>query len=121
MGGAISAWVADECNRIAGQKSTLEEEAARADSEEAGKLRELEAWRKIDVFPPDAACKVQKQIAQTRRVLTWEMAEGEKRVKAQLVAKRSQNPDLKEGLADTSGCLSLRSSHLQVIPLSAIR
>ena len=37
--GAISAWVADKCNRILGQELTLEEDAAHADSVQAGKLQ----------------------------------------------------------------------------------
>ena len=59
-----------------------------ADLVEAGKLRELEAGGKFDVFPPREGCKVQKQIAGARRVLSWELADGAKRVEARLVAKR---------------------------------
>ena len=104
-----------------GQEVTLEEEELHADLEEAGKLRELEAWGKFDVFPPREACKEQKRIVQTRWVLTWKMVGGEKCVKARLVAKGFQDPDLKAGLADTSRCVSLRPSHLQGISLSVIR
>ena len=49
------------------------------------------------------------------------MADGKTCVKARLAAKGFQGPDLQEGLVDTSGCVSLRSSRLQVIPLSALR
>ena len=49
------------------------------------------------------------------------MADGKKCVKARLAAKGFQGPDLKEGLVGTSGCVSLRSPHLQVASLSAIR
>ena len=86
-----------------------------------GKRRELEAWEKFEAFLPLHECKVQKQMADTRWVLTWEMVEGEICVKARLAAKGFQDPDLKDGLVETSGCVSLRSSHLQVISLSAIR
>ena len=41
--------------------------------------------------------------------------------KARLVAKGCQGPDLKAGFVETSGCVSLRSSHLQVIFLAALR
>ena len=92
-----------------------------ADLVKAGKQRELAAWGKLDVFPPRDACKVRKQIVQRRWLLTRKMAEGKKCVKARLVAKCFQGPDLKDGLVDSSGCVSLRSSHLQVAPLSAIR
>ena len=37
------------------------------------------------------------------------------------MAKGFQDPDLQEGLVDTSGCVALRSSHLQVISLSALK
>ena len=46
--------------------------------------------------------------------------DGIKKEKARLVAKGFQDPDLTEGLVDTSGCVSLRSSHLQVVSLSAL-
>ena len=46
--------------------------------------------------------------------------DGAKRAQARLVAKGFQDPDLKLGLMDTSGCVSLRSSHLQVASLSAL-
>ena len=42
-------------------------------------------------------------------------------MKARLAAKGFQGPDSHEGLVDTSGCVSLRSSHFKVISLSAIR
>ena len=78
--GAISAWVADECNRISGQDLTPEEEEVHADSVEAGKLREPEEWEKFDVSPPHEACKVKKQIAQTRWVLNWKRVGGKGRL-----------------------------------------
>ena len=37
------------------------------------------------------------------------------------MAEGFQDPDMKEGLMETSGCVSLRSSHLQVVSLSAVR
>ena len=49
------------------------------------------------------------------------MVDGKTCVKARLVAKGAQDPDLQERLMDTSGCVSLRSSHLRVISLSAIQ
>ena len=46
------------------------------------------------------------------------MADGAKIAKARLVAKGFQDPDSAEGLVDIPGCVSLRSSHLQVAALS---
>ena len=57
----------------------------------------------------------------TRWVLTWKDLEGKRTVKARLVARGFQDPDLAAGLVDTSSCVSLRSSHLQVISLSALK
>ena len=57
----------------------------------------------------------------TRWVLKWKMAGGGGTAEARLVAKSIQAPDLKDGVADTSGCLSLRSPHLQVLSLSALK
>ena len=119
--GAISAWVADGRSSISRRELTREKSELRADSVEAGKPRELEAWEKFDVFSPHEARNVQRQIAHARCVLTWGMADGKKRGEARVVAEGFQGPDLKGGLADTSGCVSLRSSHLQVVSLSAIR
>ena len=52
----------------------------------------------------------------------WRMAAGRwrKSEKARLVAKGNQDPDLQDGLVDTSGRVSLPSSRLQVVSLGAI-
>ena len=92
-----------------------------ADLVTAGEPRELAAWEKFDVISLREAGKVQKQIVQTRWVLPWKMVDVKKCVKARLVAKGSQGRDLKEGLADTSGCVSFGSPHLQEVSLSAMR
>ncbi len=57
----------------------------------------------------------------TRRVLTLEVVEGKRTVKARLVARGFQDPDLAAGLVDTSSCVSIRSSPLQVISLIALK
>ena len=62
-----------------------------------------------------------RDIAGTRWVLTWKSVEGRRTVKARLVARGFQDPDLAAGLVDTSSCVSHRSSHVQVISLSALR
>ena len=85
-----------------------------------GKLRELAAWEKFDVYTQRNECQVSKKVARTRRVFTWKTVDGKKCVKASLVAKVFQDPGLREGLVDTSGCVSLRSSHFRVISFGAI-
>ena len=48
-------------------------------------------------------------------MLTWEMVDDKKNVKALSVAKGYQDPDPKDGFVDTLGRVSFPSSHLQVI------
>ena len=93
----------------------------RADLVREGKLRGLGDWGEFDVYAQRDARHVPKKAAQTRRVLTWEMADGKECVKARLVATGFRDPDLREGIVDTSGCVCPRSSHLQVISISAIK
>ena len=119
--GADSAWFADECNRVLAQELSPEDEKMNAGLFQEAKLRDLAAWGKFDVYFQRNARNVSKEIAQTRWVLTWKMVDDKKRVKARLLAEGFQDPDLQEGPVGTSGCVNLRSPHLQVIPLSAIR
>ena len=44
-----------------------------------------------------------------------------KTVRARLVAKGNQDPDLREGNVDIAGCESSRSPHLQLIPPGALK
>ena len=48
------------------------------------------------------------------------MVAGAQTAMARLAAKGFQGPGLKDAIADTSGCLSLRLPHLQAISLSAL-
>ena len=67
------------------------------------KTEELDAWRKFVAYEPRKNGSVSRQIAQARWVLTWKMMDGQKSAKARVVAKGYQDPDLQEGLVDTSG------------------
>ena len=62
-----------------------------------------------------------KDVADTRSALTWKAAEGRKTVKARSVAPGGPDPDLRDGNVDIAGCASRRSSHLQLISLSAVK
>ena len=83
--------------------------------------RQMDAWCKFKVFSPVPWRDVAKDMVDTRWVLTWKLVDGKRTVKARLVARGFQDPDLAAGLVDTSSCVSLRSSHLQVISLSALK
>ena len=64
----------------------------------------MATWKHFGVFATCKDCDVPKKIAQTRWVLTRRMADGQKNVKARLVAKEFQNPVLRENAVDASGC-----------------
>ena len=117
--GAASAWVADKCNRELGQELSPGGEERHGDL--AAKNTELGDCKKFDVCEPRNDCDVSRTGVQTRSVLTRKMMDGHKGDKARLVAEGYQDPGLREGIVDTPGCVSLRSSHLQVISLRAIK
>ena len=85
------------------------------------KGRELRAWCKFEVFLPVEGGAPSKAAANCQRVLARRMVGGKRDAKARLAAKGRQGPDLKAGLAETSACVSLRSSHLRVASMSALR
>ena len=98
-----------------------EEESVHEKDVLAAKTRELDACTRFKVYSPMEPGKCNKEEVGTRWVLAWKMVEGVKTSEARLVTKGNQVPDLKDGLVETSGCVSLRSPHLQVIPLSTLR
>ena len=65
--------------------------------------------------------KCDEDVVGTRWVLAWEGVGGAKTVKARLAAKGYQDPALKDGLVEMSGCVSPRPPHLQVVSLAALR
>ena len=102
MESAISARVAQACGRDLGQEISAQEEHLNAKSV---------ASAKQEVFSLVRSSFLRESPEDTRWVLTWKMADGEKSVKARLAAKSFLDPFLQEGLADTSGCVRLPSSH----------
>ena len=117
----LSAWVAEERNRISGQELTEGEERAFSDLVKKAKERELEAWEQLRVFSPIQPGTQQENLVDTRWVLAWKEVDGVKTAKARLAAKGFQGPDLRMGNVDIAGCVSCRSSHLQVVSLGALR
>ena len=98
------------CSRVLGLELSEEEEAAHADL-----VREARG----EVFEPLKGGGVGETAVDARWVLTRKMVDGVKTVKARQVASGLQDPGLKDGIADTSRCVSLCSPHLQVMSLSA--
>ena len=118
---ALTAWEASQCARPLGQELSSADELRFAKEVEAAKGRELDAWCKFQVFSSVPQTTVTKDVVETRWVLTWKDLEGERTVKARLVARGFQDPDLADGLVDPSCRVGLRSSHLQVIFLSCLK
>ena len=87
----------------------------------AAKMRESDAWSQLEVYSPVDPGSRGKEVVGTRWVLTWKAADGVKTAKGRLVAGGFQDPDLENGLVETSGRVSLRPSHLQVVSLAALR
>ena len=116
-----SAKAADACNLSLGQELLPGEERFYEKDMLAARARELDAWSQFKVYSPMEPGECDEEVVGTRWVLTWKVADGVKTVKACLVAKGYQDPDLEDGLVGTSGCVSLRPSHLQVFSLAALR
>ena len=111
-GAVMSAWVAEERNRMRGQELTEEEEKLEKGSASEAKERELRARKQFNVSPLIKGGNQSQAIAETPWVLTWKVLGGRKPAKAQLMAKGYQTPDLRGGDMDHAGCGSRRSSHL---------
>ena len=60
-----------------GQELLPAKEEQHAELAQSTKLKELDAWQKFDVFELELQCAVSKQLAQTRWVLTWKLADGQ--------------------------------------------
>ena len=87
----------------------------------AAKGYELAAWSKVDVSTQEKEGAPSKAAAASRRILPWDMVDGRTHVKARPVAKDYQDPVSKEGQEESPCCASLRSSHLQILLLGALK
>ena len=126
MEAAISPLLADECNRVLGEELSeggdeMHVDPVRVRGSGKEKAKELDSLKSFKVSKPPKAGDVRMTAVNTTWVLTWKMAEGGKTAQARPAAKCFQAPDLEEGVAETSGCKGFRSSHLQVIFLSALK
>ena len=103
---AISAWVALACEKALGQELSAQVEHLNAELVASAKMKELDAWGKFKVLSPVRPSRLSRSPVDSRCALTWKMVGGKKSVKDRLSAKGSQDPDLQEGLVDTSGCVA---------------
>ena len=120
-GAVTSAKVAEKCARISGQDA----------ADEGGKLQQVlvsdadgrqhSAQKQYNVRSSSKGGVHSEAIADTRSALTWKVADGKKAAKARLMVKGYQGPDLKADNMDVAGCVSRRTSHLQVISLAATK
>ena len=101
-----------------GQELSEAEDAAHAELVRESEGEEPDAWKPFGVSKPFKAGDSGTSAVETRWVLGWKMVERVKTREARLAATGLQDPDLEGGVVDTSGCLSIRPSHLQVISLS---
>ena len=118
---ATSGKAADVCNRFLRRELSPEDEKLYSKDAQAAKIRELDARSQFKVYSPIEPGKCDTAVVGTRWAFTWPMVDGVTTVKARLVARGFQDPGLKGGLVETSGTVSPRPSHLQVIPLAALR
>ena len=116
MAAAISAWVAEGCNRVSGQELSGAEEKSHAAPAKAAEVEVMQPWGSFEVFELLEEQNLTKTVVNTRWVLTWKIMDGRKCVEARLVGKGYWGCDRQEGVADTSVCVGFRSSHFQVIP-----
>ena len=85
-----------------------------------GEGRGLEAYEQSKVSSPVEMGAQSEEMMDTNWVSTWKEVGGENTVKARLVAKGYQAPDPRYGHVDIAGCVSRRSSRLQLISLGAL-
>ena len=120
-GPVLSLGVSGECCPGLGQDLTEERERTRVDLVRKADEKGLDVWKHVKVFPPVKMGSQSKDVADTRWALTWGVVEGAKTVRARLVAKGDQGPDLRNGNLDIAGCVSRRWPHIQLISLGALK
>ena len=108
---AISGWIAEERNRLSGRKLTEEEE----------KLGGARRVMRRGGYLAHVCGTSSTSVVDTRWAPTWKLAAREKDIQASSAAKGYRGPDLREGIVETSGGVSIRSSHLRVISLGALK
>ena len=70
---AISAWVAEECNRVLGQEVTEEEAKFHSGMAREATEQESRAWKQFKAFKPLRVSEISDSVASNRRAPTWKM------------------------------------------------
>ena len=83
--------------------------------------REVDAWEQFEVYSPAQMGTQGKDVVDTRWAPTRKEVNGKKTAKARSVAHGRQDPDLRDGNVEIAGCVSPRSSHLQLLFLGPLR
>ena len=117
VGAATSAWFTEERNRVLGQEIPEGEEQLHAYLAPGAEVMRPDAWKRFRVSGTPKEGDIPKAVVNTRWVLAWKMADGQKCVGW---PEGFRDPDLKDGNFGASGCVSLPPSHLLVIPLGAL-
>ena len=86
-GAAISAWVGEECNRVFGHD-------LRAGLAGGARAKELDAWEHFEVRKPLKVGGISEVVSNIERAPSWDVADGDKCVKARQGARASRCPDL---------------------------
>ena len=84
----LSAWVAEERNRVSGQESTEMAERAQAEPVLKAVEGEVDAWKQFKVYLPAQMGTQTEDVVDTRWPLSWKEVDGKKTVRARRLAKR---------------------------------
>ena len=107
-----------------GQELTEEVEKEEGEGEEGKGKLQVDLARDNDTKGASRVryhSSISKSVVNNRWAIPRKMAEGKKSVKAPLLAQNYQGPNQKDGNVSTTGRVSLRSSHLRVTYLAAIK
>ena len=113
---AILSLAEDLCGETSGREPSPEGGQKCARLVREARERELAAWKEFSGHPPVAGHTMTKITVGTCRASTWKVMDGKTNVRARLAIKGLQDPDLRQSLAETAGCVRLRPSHLQLRP-----
>ena len=105
-------WAVYQHNKKLGQELTADVEGTHGGWIRAARDRKLGVRKKFKVPEQVRIGEPSKALVDTLRAFTWKMVDGKRDVRARVVAKGHQGPDLMAGAVATLGCVGLRPSRL---------